>query len=71
MSASDESEVRGAMASFLDALNSLDVARMDAAFTDDVTASFRSRRRMKRSVAPRSREFFAGSSIGRGRQLRV
>jgi len=30
--------VRAAMASFLDALNALDVARMDAAFTDDVTA---------------------------------
>ncbi|HST07898.1 MAG TPA: nuclear transport factor 2 family protein [Gemmatimonadaceae bacterium] len=26
------------MASFMDALNGLDVARMDAAFTDDVTA---------------------------------
>jgi phosphohistidine phosphatase SixA/ketosteroid isomerase-like protein len=38
MSSSDESQVRAAMASFLDALNALDVARMDAAFTDDVTA---------------------------------
>jgi ketosteroid isomerase-like protein len=30
--------VRAAMATFMDALNALDVARMDAAFTDDVTA---------------------------------
>jgi broad specificity phosphatase PhoE/ketosteroid isomerase-like protein len=38
---SDEIQVRAAMASFLDALNALnalDVARMDAAFTDDITA---------------------------------
>jgi phosphohistidine phosphatase SixA/ketosteroid isomerase-like protein len=33
-----ESEVRAAMSRFLDALNALDVTRMDAAFTDDVTA---------------------------------
>jgi ketosteroid isomerase-like protein len=37
-SADNESAVRAAMASFMDALNALDVARMDAAFTDDVTA---------------------------------
>src|SRR5436853_3343187 len=36
--ADNESGVRAAMASFMDALNALDVARMDAAFTDDVTA---------------------------------
>jgi ketosteroid isomerase-like protein len=34
----DEIQVRAAMASFLDALNALDVARMDAAFTNDITA---------------------------------
>jgi ketosteroid isomerase-like protein len=33
-----EPAVRAAMANFLDALNALDVDRMDAAFTDDVTA---------------------------------
>jgi ketosteroid isomerase-like protein len=33
-----EPAVRAAMANFMDALNALDVARMDAAFTDDVTA---------------------------------
>lgn len=38
LSADNESGVRDAMASFMDALNGLDVARMDAAFTDDVTA---------------------------------
>jgi ketosteroid isomerase-like protein len=37
-SADNESAVREAMARFMDALNGLDVARMDAAFTDDVTA---------------------------------
>jgi broad specificity phosphatase PhoE/ketosteroid isomerase-like protein len=35
---SDEVQVRAAMANFLEALNALDVARMDAAFTDDITA---------------------------------
>lgn len=33
-----ESAVKAAMANFMDALNALDVERMDAAFTDDVTA---------------------------------
>lgn len=33
-----EPAVRAAMANFMDALNALDVERMDAAFTDDVTA---------------------------------
>jgi ketosteroid isomerase-like protein len=33
-----EQAVRSAMANFMDALNALDVERMDAAFTDDVTA---------------------------------
>ncbi|MEO8621257.1 MAG: nuclear transport factor 2 family protein [bacterium] len=35
---SPEQAVRSAMANFMDALNALDVERMDAAFTDDVTA---------------------------------
>ena len=34
----DEAQVRAAMAAFLDALNALDVQRMDVAFADDVTA---------------------------------
>jgi len=33
-----EPAVRAAMVNFMDALNALDVERMDAAFTDDVTA---------------------------------
>ena len=33
-----EPAVRAAMASFINALNALDVDRMDAAFTDDITA---------------------------------
>ena len=33
-----EPAVKAAMANFMDALNALDVERMDAAFTDDVTA---------------------------------
>jgi ketosteroid isomerase-like protein len=37
-SADSEGAVRAAMAGFIDALNTLDVARMDAALTDDVTA---------------------------------
>src|SRR6185369_12342821 len=36
----DEAEVRAAMASFMDALNDLDAARISAAFAEDATAFF-------------------------------
>jgi len=38
--ANDEAEVRAAMASFMDALNNLDAARISAAFAEDATAFF-------------------------------
>ena len=38
--ANDETEVRAAMASFMEALNNLDAARISAAFAEDATAFF-------------------------------